>query len=170
MIAFGSEPGPPILSLRCGDCGVVRGGHHHLGCDMQRCPLCRGQMMLCDCRFDEDGPDEDEMDDVAEPLFVDGNGVPAERRWVGGTEVVVRYDNIPASDITTVDGIPCTTALRTVIDLAPEIDPAELEHMVRDFLDRRLFTVEEAWRRLAQPDMATRTGAGLLRQLLPRMS
>jgi len=170
MIAFGAEPGPPTLRLRCGDCGVVRGGHHHPGCDVQRCPLCRGQMMTCGCRFDEDGPDEDEADDVGEPLFVDGNGVLAEQRRIGGQEVIVRYDDIPESDITTVDGIPCTTALRTVIDLAPEVEPAHLDEMVRDCLDRRLFTVDEAWRRLAQPDMATRPGAELLRGVLPRSS
>jgi hypothetical protein len=163
MIAFGSEPGPPTLCLRCGDCGVVRGGHHHLGCDVQRCPLCRGQMMTCGCRFDEDGRDED---DVGEPLFVDANGIPAERRWIDGNEVIVRYDDIPASDLTTVDGIPCTTALRTVIDLAPEMEPAEFEELVRDALGRRLFTLDEARRRIEQPDMATRLGAALLRRFL----
>ena len=63
MIAYGSEPGGGAFRLRCGDCGVARGGHHHPGCDVQRCPLCRGQMMTCDCRFDEDGPDEEELDD-----------------------------------------------------------------------------------------------------------
>jgi hypothetical protein len=58
MIPFGAEPGRRALRLRCFDCGVSAGGFHHLGCDMQRCPLCRRQMMTCDCRFDEDGPDE----------------------------------------------------------------------------------------------------------------
>ena len=168
MIAFGAEPGARTLRLRCDDCGVARGGYHHPGCDMQRCPVCRAQMMTCGCRFDEDGPDDDELDDGGEPLFVDGNGVLAERRWLGGHEAIVRYDDIPASDITTVDGIPCTTALRTLIDMAPEVDPAHLERMVQDCLDRRLFTVDEAWRRLAQPDMATRTGAELLRGVLPK--
>jgi hypothetical protein len=39
---------------------------------------------------------------------------------------------------------------------------------VQDCLRRRLFTVEEALARLAQPDMLTRPGAKLLRQALPR--
>lgn len=48
---------------RCGDCGVRIGGIHHLGCDVARCPLCRGQMIGCDCRYDEDPPDNDDWED-----------------------------------------------------------------------------------------------------------
>jgi hypothetical protein len=50
-------------SRHCGDCGVAPGGLHHLGCDLQRCPVCRGQLFSCGCRFDEDLL-EDEWDDV----------------------------------------------------------------------------------------------------------
>lgn len=42
---------------RCGDCGVGRGGFHHPGCDLAECPRCLGQLLSCDCRFDEDGPE-----------------------------------------------------------------------------------------------------------------
>lgn len=167
LIAFGAEPGVPTFCLRCDDCGVARGGQHHLGCDMQRCPLCRGQLVTCYCSFDEyRDEDEDVLDDAGEAMFVDGNGVPAERRWIDGQEVIIRYDDIPASDLTTVDGITRTTPLRTVIDLAPELAPAELERMVDDCLARRLFTVAEARRRIEQPDIATRAGAVLLGRLL----
>ena len=47
---------------RCHDCGVLPGGFHHPGCDEQRCAICGGQMLMCGCRFDEDGPDEGEED------------------------------------------------------------------------------------------------------------
>lgn len=63
MIPYGDER-PPRTRPACGDCGVERGGFHHLGCDIQRCPVCRWQMMSCGCRFDEDGP-SDELEDVS---------------------------------------------------------------------------------------------------------
>ncbi len=49
--------------VRCGDCGVAPGGSHHPGRDMARCPVCRGQLITCGCRFDEDGPPDEELDE-----------------------------------------------------------------------------------------------------------
>ena len=179
MIAYGNEPGPRMSADRCGDCGVFRGGWHHPGCDLQRCPACRGQLLSCGCLFDEDDDDDDEFDDdfdfdddeydevLIEPLGVDGNGVPTERMWLGDQEVIIHRDDCPETDITMVGGIRCTTALRTVIDVAPEVPRSHLDEMVHDCLERGLFTVEEAWRRLAEPDMADRRGAELLRRALP---
>lgn len=36
---------------RCHDCNIVnkRGNVHHWGCDMERCPVCGGQLISCDC-------------------------------------------------------------------------------------------------------------------------
>lgn len=47
---------------RCGDCGVQVGGFHHLGCDMQRCPRCRRQLLSCGCPFDELGGEQADED------------------------------------------------------------------------------------------------------------
>lgn len=162
MVPFGAERrrGGP---RQCGDCGVGRGGWHHPGCDLQVCPACRRQMISCGCRFDEDS----NLDSECEPFGVDGNGVPTERVVLDGVEVIVRRADYPESDMTSVEGIPCTTALRTVIDIAPEVSREELQLMFADFLDRGLFTLDEARRRLSQPDLLEHTGAALVRPLLP---
>jgi hypothetical protein len=123
------------------------------------------QLMSCGCRFDEDGPDASLS--LVEPLGVDGNGLLTERMWIGEQEVIIRRDDVPETDIRTVTGIRCTTALRTVIDVAPEVTASHLEIMIRDCLERGLFTVEDASRRLAEPDMVGLRGAELLRLALP---
>lgn len=37
----------------CHDCNVAPGQFHHLGCDMERCPICGEQLISCGC-FDEE--------------------------------------------------------------------------------------------------------------------
>jgi hypothetical protein len=99
-------------------------------------------------------------------LGVDANGCPTEDFDGPGGPIRVHDEDVPESDITTVDGIRVTTPLRTVIDLAAELDVTELDRMVRFFLDRRLFSIAEAFVRLDQPDMASRPGARTLRAYL----
>ena len=38
----------------CHDCGCPAGGKHHPGCDMERCPKCKGQLIACGCLNSED--------------------------------------------------------------------------------------------------------------------
>ena len=56
MIAYGAEPGGHAFRLRCGDCGAHVAVTTTPAATCSGARLCRGQMMTCDCRFDEDGP------------------------------------------------------------------------------------------------------------------
>lgn len=102
------------------------------------------------------------MTDLPDDMWIDANGAPTELHGSDGIEVAVHHVDIPEQGRTTVDGVPCTTALRTVIDLAPEMTDGELRHVVDDGLSRRLFTVAEAAARIAEEDMRHRVGARLL--------
>ena len=68
LLPHGSERGWGTARGRCHDCGVEPGGHHHLGCDVQRCPDCERQLISCGCRWDELSADVHEDDDDADVL------------------------------------------------------------------------------------------------------
>ena len=36
---------------RCHDCNILnkKGNLHHFGCDIERCPKCKGQLISCGC-------------------------------------------------------------------------------------------------------------------------
>lgn len=166
---------PPHRGRRgpCGDCGVQPGGLHHPGCDLQRCPRCRGQLLTCDCGFDEGAahvtmpPGETgEWDEPPIPLGIDANGYPIARCTLGGTPVIIHYADVPESDITTVDGIRVSTPLRTVIDLAAELHDGHLRRMVADAVERCLFTLDEARIRVEEPDLCDHRGAAVVRDFL----
>jgi hypothetical protein len=48
----------------CHDCAVVKGQFHVLGCDVERCPVCKGQVITCDCPYDAD---EEQADELSRP-------------------------------------------------------------------------------------------------------
>jgi phosphoribosyl 1,2-cyclic phosphodiesterase len=42
-------------NTRCHDCGIEnkKGNCHHYGCDMERCPKCKGQLISCACKVEK---------------------------------------------------------------------------------------------------------------------
>src|SRR5687768_2083592 len=59
---WGADRGP------CHDCGVVKGEYHVPGCDVERCPICDGQIGGCDCDWPDEDDDEDDDDDHDDEL------------------------------------------------------------------------------------------------------
>ena len=51
MIAAGGAP--CRACARCHECGARPGHYHHVGCDAERCPVCGGQLISCDCDISE---------------------------------------------------------------------------------------------------------------------
>jgi len=43
------HPGSICGNVVCHDCNAGAGQYHHLGCDSERCPVCHGQLFICDC-------------------------------------------------------------------------------------------------------------------------
>ncbi len=39
--------------LTCGDCEAKEGQLHEIGCDMELCPFCGGQLISCDCIYEK---------------------------------------------------------------------------------------------------------------------
>ena len=109
------------------------------------------------------------FDESVPVYYLDPRGHLVEHVTVDGQEVHLHYRDIPESDITTLHGLRLTTPLRTVIDIAPTVDGDQLAIMVQDCLDRGLFTVEEAWARISEPDMVVDPGAVALARLLSEL-
>jgi hypothetical protein len=55
-----------INKALCPVCSVAIGEYHHLGCSVEVCPWCQGQLSKCNCRFDQMQKEEIESDEDLE--------------------------------------------------------------------------------------------------------
>lgn len=65
-----------VLQDQCPDCGVKRGQVHQPGCDVERCPFCGGQMIVCHCPYAYFGFNIDTLEEKHPDIFA--NGLPDE--------------------------------------------------------------------------------------------
>jgi len=56
-VPYANEHVTDTKNHRCHDCEVKIGHYHHPGCDMEKCPQCKGQLISCDCLMG-DGEEE----------------------------------------------------------------------------------------------------------------
>ena len=49
LVSIPYNPADSFKGRRCSDCNIKAGGFHHTGCDMERCPRCKGQLISCGC-------------------------------------------------------------------------------------------------------------------------
>jgi len=91
--------------------------------------------------------------------------VPGHRQVAAGGMVVHR-SIVPPEDRETLDRIPTTSAVRTLIDLAGEMPRERLGVLLDHALGHRFFTRAALERRLEQLGTTGRRGAGILAELL----
>jgi predicted transcriptional regulator of viral defense system len=81
-------------------------------------------------------------------------------------DVRVHRRYLPPADLAVVDGLACTAAARTIIDLAAVTSRWTTETALEDALTRRLLTCAYLRRRLDAVGSQGRAGAGVIRELL----
>jgi len=80
----------------CHDCGTLEGQLHKLGCDMESCPFCGGQLITCGCEYTKLGFDYDwnKEPTCGLPQDIYENGLP-DNLWEQRVKILERKGRIP---------------------------------------------------------------------------
>ncbi len=54
QIPLGEETQLNLVPHPCPECLIGMGGFHHLGCSVEQCPQCLGQLLFCICEGGEE--------------------------------------------------------------------------------------------------------------------
>lgn len=68
------------------DCGSLDGKTHHFGCDMEKCPVCYGQMIWCNCL----GEKEAFRNNSGDVIFIHFGAYPNQARFI--EDLIVEND------------------------------------------------------------------------------
>ena len=79
-----------------------------------------------------------------------------------------RTRSLPPAEVTAIDGIPCTTVARTVVDLAAELRPRDVKRLLERAQQLRLFDLKAFSAVLAGAN--GRRGTGTVRRLVAELS
>jgi hypothetical protein len=53
-VRYGDEKSDwSATTIPCHDCRVLKGEFHVPSCDVEECPVCGGQLITCDCEFED---------------------------------------------------------------------------------------------------------------------
>ena len=73
----------------CHDCGAKEGQIHEYGCDMERCPFCGGQLIICHCKYVALGLDPHKL---PREIYENGLYKEQENKWL---EILTERGRVP---------------------------------------------------------------------------